>query len=300
MTGLRGVDVSSYNGLPGAWTPIAGTIEWAAVKISELSSAGPYVNPDAAADWAALEAMHLGRVAYLFGHPAMAAGATVSLFLNALRPLGIAAGDAVALDLEVTDGLGPAAVATWAADTLSLLKRELDREPLLYTFLSFAHEGNCTGLGKYPLWIADPSSPPGRPAVPAPWRSHAIHQYDINPPLDRDLARYASLPAMRRALGKHTPKPPRPAGRRKDTPMLMNKGKGAITPFSLPAGAKSLVLTPTDTAEVGVQTHDHGTRNVTLAWQPPGGEIVPIPGGVQFLHLHRLDGGTGDVSVEWE
>jgi hypothetical protein len=60
------------------------------------------------------------------------------------------------------------------------------------------------------------------------------------------------------------------------------------------------VLTPADTAQVGVQTHDHGTQIVDLEWQPPGGKIVPIPGGVQFLHLHRVDDGTGDVAVGWE
>ena len=33
---------------------------------------------------------------------------------------------------------------------------------------------------------------------------------------------------------------------------------------------------------------------------PKSWTVVPIPGGVQFLHLHRLDDGTGDVSVEWQ
>ena len=82
--------------------------------------------------------------------------------------------------------------------------------------------------------------------------------------------------------------------------MLMNQGMGAITPFSVPAGAKNLILTPEDTATVDVQTHDHGTQTVALEWQPPGGKVVPIPGGVQFLHLHRVDAGLGDVSVDWE
>ena len=298
MNGLHGVDLSSYNGIPREWKPQAGDIAWGAVKISELSAAGPYVNPDAAADWAALGAMGAGRVGYLFGHPAMSASATVGLFLDALRPLGIADGDMVALDLEVTDGLGPDAVAAWAGDVLRLLKRELDRIPLIYTFVAFAQEGNCAGLGGWPLWIAEPSAPPGRPFVPPPWRVHAVHQYEFGPPLDRDLANFLSLTAMRRALGKTAPKPPAP--RRKDSAMLMNKGAGAITPFSVPAGAKNLVLTPADTAQVGVQTHDHGTQIVDLEWQPPGGKIVPIPGGVQFLHLHRVDDGTGDVSVGWE
>jgi len=38
--------------------------------------------------------------------------------------------------------------------------------------------------------------------VPRPWRHWAIHQYDISGPIDRDVANYPSLAAMRRALGK--------------------------------------------------------------------------------------------------
>ena len=44
-------------------------IQWAAVKFTELSAAGPYTDPDAAADWKALRAAGIGRVAYLFGSP---------------------------------------------------------------------------------------------------------------------------------------------------------------------------------------------------------------------------------------
>ena len=82
--------------------------------------------------------------------------------------------------------------------------------------------------------------------------------------------------------------------------MLMKRGAGAITPVALPAGATKLVLTPESTAQVAVQTHDHGSVTVELDWQPPGGKVVDIPGGVQFVHLHRLDGGLDDVSVTWQ
>ncbi len=296
MKMLPGVDASSFQGPPGTWMAEAGDIAFAAVKISELSAAGSYVNPDALADLAALKARGLGRICYLFGHPAMGVTPTVDLFLSATGPV-LMDTDMVALDLEVTDGLGPAAVSAWGLAVLRLLKHRLDRQPLIYTFISFAQDGNCDGLGGFPLWIADPSSAAGKPFVPPPWRTFSVHQFSIAPPVDRDLAVFASLKDMRVALGKHVPKP-----RRKDNamPVLLNKGAGAITPYSVPAGAVNLVLTPTSTATVDVQTHDHGTQRVELEWQPPGGEKVPIPAGVQFLHLHRVDGGTDDVSVEWE
>jgi lysozyme len=200
---LHGVDVASFQGPPSAWRKEAGHISWAAVKLTELQPNGfRYVNPDAAADWHYLAQHHLGRVAYLFGHPSTSVAHTVDHFITELRKLGLRDADGVMLDLEVTDGRMPGQVDAWAAEVLASLARHLHRRPLLYTFLSFAQEGNTAKLGAYPLWIADPSSPPGHPRVPKPWRHWAIHQYDISGAIDRDVANYPSLAAMRRAIGK--------------------------------------------------------------------------------------------------
>jgi hypothetical protein len=287
MTGLHGVDVSSYNGTPGQWKPLAGNIAFGAVKISELAATGPYVNPVAAADWAALEAMKAGRVAYLFGHPAMGAAATVNLFLDTLRHLGIANGDMVALDLEVSDGLGPAAVAAWAGDVLGLLKRELDRAPLLYTFISFAQEGNCAGLGHYPLWIAEPSSPPGKPFVPPPWRTHAIHQYSLTAPLDRDLANYASLKAMRAALGKHVPAPaPKP---RRHEPVQLPQVLSYVT-ISIPAGVGHVLLSAgANVAPLKYQFLPGGTWTPLTLVAQDGASVVAVPAKATQLRIQRSE-----------
>lgn len=207
---LQGVDVASYQGAPGQWSSAAGHISWAAVKFTELQPppAGggapvPYVNPDAAADWTYLHQHKLGRIAYLFGHPSVSVAATVELFASEIRKLGLAAGDGIALDLEVTDGRGPAAVDAWAAELMAELAKRYDRAPLLYTYLSFAEAGNCASLGKYPLWISNPSRPAGKPQVPGPWKTWAIHQYSTTSgQIDRDVANYPSLAAMEAALGK--------------------------------------------------------------------------------------------------
>jgi len=206
---LTGVDVSNFQGLPGDWRVAAGNIDWAAVKLTELGADGSrYVNPDAAADWSYLKSAGKGRLAYLFGHASTPPTTTVTLFAATLRAMGLEDGDAVCLDHEVSDGLSASAVAAWGRTVLALLRDELDRVPLLYTFLSFAESGNCAGMGGYPLWIADPSSPEGHPRIPAPWVSHAIHQYVITGPIDRDLAVYPDLASMRSALGKKAPVPP--------------------------------------------------------------------------------------------
>ena len=200
---LHGVDVSSFQGPPSNWKHAAGPISWAAVKITELEPNGVhYVNPDAGPDWAYLDRQNLNRVAYLFGHPSVNAGATVDFFLSQLNRLGLHDGDGIALDLEVTDGLGPAAVSAWARNVASQLHKRTGRQPVIYTFLSFAESGNCAGLGHYPLWIADPSSPMGRPRVPRPWTTWTMHQHSIVGAIDRDVAKFASPAAMRAALGK--------------------------------------------------------------------------------------------------
>jgi GH25 family lysozyme M1 (1,4-beta-N-acetylmuramidase) len=204
-----GVDVSGFQGPPADWTAGAGSITWAAVKLTELEPNGTrYVNPDAAADWDWLHANKKGRVAYLFGHPSVGPRETVAFFLTELDRLGLADSDAVALDLEVSEGKTAAEVAAWGAQVQAELKNKLDRPPLLYTFRDFATEGNCAGLGRYPLWIADPSSPAGKPQVPEPWKSWAIHQYDISGSIDRDVANYRTQAEMFAALGKTPPKDP--------------------------------------------------------------------------------------------
>ena len=202
MITLPGADVSAYQGPPADWKPQAGNISWAGVKISELSTAGPYVNPDAAADMAYLKAGGKVRVCYLFGHPDTSATASVALFAGELAKLGMQDGDAVALDLEVTQGLPASKVAAWGLSVLRELETVFGRRPVLYTFLSFAETGNCAGMGAYPLWIADPSSAAGKPRVPAPWKTWAAHQWRITGPLDRDVAAFGSQSAMRAALGR--------------------------------------------------------------------------------------------------
>lgn len=199
---LHGVDVSSFQGTPAQWRSVAGSFTWAAVKITELEPNGTrYVNPDAAADWAFLHRNQKVRVAYLFGHPSVRATETVSFFLTELGKLGLHDDDGIALDIEVTDGLGPAAVDAWCADVTSELHQKTGRPPVVYTFLSFAEAGNCNRLGRWPLWIADPSSRPGHPRVPRPWQTWTMHQYNITGSIDRDLAKFTSRAAMAAAVG---------------------------------------------------------------------------------------------------
>jgi len=260
---LPGVDVSSFRGLSGGWSNLAGNIAWAAVKLTELEPDGTrYVNPDAAADWEWLRVRQKGRIAYLFGHPSVSAAKTVNLFLGELGKIGLHDADAVALNLEVSDGLPPAAVASWAADVQYELYARIGRPPLLYTFLEFAQEGNCADLDGYPLWIADPTSPAGHPVIPAPWKTCAIHHYDISGPIDRDVANYASQAAMFEALGKHTIQPPPPPP---EEPTLINVGGNVSTIASARWPDGQMVV-----AGLGVDGYVQAARWDGVAWSDWG------------------------------
>jgi lysozyme len=211
MSELRGVDVSSWQGPPGQWHDYAGAIAFAGVKITELSAAGPYVNPDAAADWEWLRQGGRSRIGYLYGHPGVSAEASAALFLTEITRLGVTGSDMIALDIEETDGQDPAAVAAWCGQVLAILERDLGRLPLVYTYPDFA--ANCAGLGRYPLWISAPSDPPGRPAVPRPWKTWSIHQFDTAAPIDQNIAAYTHPRQMTAILGKPSipqEKPPKP------------------------------------------------------------------------------------------
>jgi lysozyme len=280
---LAGVDVASYQGPPSDWRAGAPGLEWAAVKFTELEPGGmAYLDPYAGADWAWLAEQGKLRIGYLFGHPSVPAAAQAALFAASLNDAGLRDSDGIALDFEVTDGLPAAEVAQWAVDLCGLLRRDLGRTPVVYTYLAFAYAGNCDGLGGYPLWIADPSSPPGQPQVPAPWTSWAIHQYSISGQVDQDIAIWDTPPAMAATVGKPAPAPDG-AGAKEDDTMRIPLPAGAVELFTpwpdVPAGQPgpyghvSLVLTGQAGAQVTVEFWRGGP-------DPSGHQVHDLADGV--------------------
>ena len=73
------------------------------------------------------------------------------------------------LDNE-TPGASPAAVAACARGFMTRLSALRPHNPRgVYSFFSFITEGNCAGLGGYPLWLAIfQSATPPAPAPGAP------------------------------------------------------------------------------------------------------------------------------------
>ena len=306
VTTIPGVDVSSFQGAPSAWRAAAGNVKWVAVKLTELQPNDvPYVNPDAAADWAYVGSKKLGRIGYMFGHPSESPGKSVALFASEISKLGLRDTDGLMLDLEVTDGLSPAKVSAWGRAVMTDLRTRFNRTPILYTFISFATEGNTKGLGKYPLWISDPSSPPGHPVVPSPWKDWVLHQYSISAPIDRDVAKFASVAAMQKALGA-APAPPAPGHG--------DLGGSIATGVTATRwGDGSMVIAGLATLNhVAIRRFDGPTRTWGVWWTPAGTvEAVGPPGLVSWGegfgqlfyatadgHVHEM--GTQDKGKSWK
>lgn len=194
---IAGLDASNLNGTL-SWPDLKRqhNLSFAAFKATEGRG---FRDPLFPAAWKAIGELGLVRAAYHFGHPLTDPQAQADAFLGYVKAAGLEHGDLLALDLEVNDNLGPAHVSEWAREFCARVTAHGGRKPLVYTFRSFAEAGNCAGLGGYPLWIADPSSTPGRPRVPAPWKTWALHQYGQQG-LDLDVANYPDAAAMTAAL----------------------------------------------------------------------------------------------------
>jgi hypothetical protein len=146
------VDLSSNNQHPLPWDAfVAAGVKGVIVKLTELSEAGPYVNPDAAGDIAAAGARGLGSAGYFFFHPKVPAAEQVAL-VREHYPEGLML---LFADVEVDDGVAMTAVATAAKATLDAFPGGF---PIigLYTDLSYLAQMPGSPWNT-PLWLADPS-----------------------------------------------------------------------------------------------------------------------------------------------
>lgn len=172
----QGLDVSNYNSPPGQ------PYDWAAAvkRIPDLRFGGfrltqglgaPGTNspdPTAKANYDALKALGLITIAYHFLDPRLPGKDQAQYVVAQHHHIGIEQPDVIALDNETAAGMAPAAVAAVADDFMTELVAARPHSPrLVYTFIDFAKEGYCAGLGKYDLWLAYPAAT--APAEPPPW-----------------------------------------------------------------------------------------------------------------------------------
>jgi lysozyme len=181
---LHGIDVSNWQG----------SVDWAAharagvtFAFAKATEGDGWTDKFFARNWQGMRESWIVCGAYHYARPK---GDPVEHARHFLRTLsaagGLRRGDLIAIDMETDDGLRPERVAWHARRWCRYVERYTGIRPFVYTFQSFAREGNCAGLGDHPLWIANPDSPRGRPDVPGPWLEWTIHQHS-NRPVDRNV-----------------------------------------------------------------------------------------------------------------
>lgn len=179
VASAQGLDVANFQGM----------FDWAAAKaripnlafgiyrVTEGLPASHDNSPDPTAkhnhDSIAAQGLHRG--AYHFLHPDLNGAEQAQYFVSTLAQLGSDSSQMLFLDNERA-GQSPAVVAACAQAFMHELAQLAPHNPQgVYTFINFANEGNCAGLGQYPLWLAFPSLV--APADPPPWHRWTFWQW---------------------------------------------------------------------------------------------------------------------------
>lgn len=141
-------------------------------------------DPDAAWNHAQIAAHGLHRGLYHFLDPHLSGEQQAAYFVAEHAKLGTTPADMLWLDNE-TAGTSPAETSACAAGFMTELDKLVPHNPRgVYTFISFAREGNCDGLSGYPLWLAYPSA--SAPATPPPWHRWQFWQFGLRNGVDAD------------------------------------------------------------------------------------------------------------------
>ncbi|MCW2910403.1 MAG: hypothetical protein JWL68_5192 [Actinomycetia bacterium] len=304
MANAAGIDLSSYQ--PSFdWSAEKGRISFAFIKATEGTTIR---DPSFAANWQRAKDIGIVRGAYHFGHPGNGAATEATAFLDTVRAHGLNAGDLLALDLEVSDGLGPARVAEYARNWCADVHKATGHTPVVYTFLSFAQQGNCAGLGHYPLWIAEPSAPAGRPVVPRPWSAWKFHQYGTAPvgsnTVDVDV--FNGGTAALKAFANPAPSPKEEA--EVQTGSLSN-GASAVTAIAVPFGSAKEIGFACDNGRQGLASARLRVAVWDGHWQvhdpvvvdgSKGQTVIKFgdPSRTSVVSVERLDAGSVNVGYQ--
>ena len=299
MADAAGIDLSSYQ--PSFdWSAEKGRISFAFAKATEGTTIR---DPEFAANWQHAKALGLVRGAYHFAHPKNGAATEARAFLDTVRKHGLKAGDLLALDLETSDSLSPARVADYAQNWCADVHHATGHTPIVYTFLGFAEQGNCAGLGHYPLWIAEPSAPAGRPTVPKPWSAWRFHQYGTarvgSNTVDVDVFN-GDTAALKKFAN------PAPKEEAEVQSGSLNNGASAVTAIAIPFGSAKEIGFACDNGAQGLPTAQLRVAVWNGHWQVHNRVVVDStkgqtvlkfsdPSRTSVVSVERLD--TGEVSV---
>ena len=173
-TTTMGVDVSYYEG----------TVDWAKAYTAgvrfafiRLSDGTVFRDPKFVQNWANAKTAGVIRGAYQFFRPNQSATAQADMMIAAIGTYQ--PGDLPpVIDVETTDGLGPATVAARVKTWMERVKAGLGVDPIVYTGMYFWRDqvGNLATYAANPLWIAQYTSA-ACPNLPSVWSSWAFWQH---------------------------------------------------------------------------------------------------------------------------
>ena len=180
----QGLDVSNYQGRFN-WAAVSG-LSFGINRVTQGLGAAGTNSPDPEAGWnhAAIRDAGLHRGAYHFLDPRLDGAAQARYFVDILGRHGLVKDDILVLDNE-TAGPSPGATARCAAGFMTELAALRPENPrLVYTYINFAKQGYCGGLGQWPLWLAYPNGT--APLPPPPWVKWAFWQWGLRNGVDAD------------------------------------------------------------------------------------------------------------------
>ena len=188
VASAQGLDVSNFQGKYNwaaavkAFPGLAFGIHRATQGLGAPGTNSP--DPDMVWNHQQIRDNGLRRGAYHFLDPRLPGAAQARYFVDELERIGLVKNDMLWCDNE-TAGPSAAATADCAAAFMAELVKLRPENPCgTYTYISFANEGNCAGLGKYPLWLAFPSS--SAPKPPPPWARWQFWQWGLRNGIDAD------------------------------------------------------------------------------------------------------------------
>ncbi len=174
---LEGVDVSSYNGNVD-WNQVAGSGRvFAFARVSD----GLGVDSNFDSNYAGIQTAGMIRGAYQFFEPGQDPVAQADLLLAEIGPL--MSGDlAPVLDVEVTGGKSPAALAGEIQTWVTTVEQATGEAPMIYTGKNFWNSDVVSAnFSADPLWYAAWGiSLPTPTSLPLGWHDWQFWQYSIS------------------------------------------------------------------------------------------------------------------------
>jgi lysozyme len=168
---LAGIDVSYYQDQPD-WNAVAATgLYFAITRVNH----GDFMDPEFSTNWAAIKDVGMVRGAYQYFDPGGDPTVQATTLIDAVGTLQPGDMPAV-LDVESTDGLGPAEIAAHVTTWVDLVEAATGRRPIIYTGSYFWNDNvQSTELADHPLWIAHYTQ--NCPNLPTAWSDWTLWQY---------------------------------------------------------------------------------------------------------------------------